>query len=876
MTSFASQKLPQSALSTNTNTTKNSSSSSASSPKKEVNNNTPRTSNGNTSKPSTIPNKNSSIQQSPVKRKTRVLSSSGESDDDDNQSLAKKAAAINGQSSSSLSSTITITPVTIKTEPKAELTPSKTDTSQTTPVNKKATTIPVIKTESTNPVVKKETTPVVIKKEPKPESSPPKRKSTTAESDDDDLPLAKKAKNQTQKKSIPTTPVVVKKEKPSSSSSSSSPSKPSSAPSSTKKPVANVKQEKVTPKKETKAILISPVVPPVKETTTGRRKKKEEDEDVWRWWEEEKYTDGRKWTTLEHKGPLFPPPYEPLPNHVKFFYNGSEVKLKEPAEEIMTFYARMLDHDYTSKDVFNTNFMADWRKSMTSAERELIKDIRKCDFTQVANYFKEQTELRKTMSKEEKKKIKEENEKIRKEYGYCMWDKHRQPVGNYKIEPPGLFRGRGEHPKMGCLKKRIRPEDVIINIGRGSQIPKAPEGHRWKEVRHDNKVSWLVMWTENIRGNNKYIMLNASSRVKGERDWQKYEKARKLHRVIDKIRDSYQIDWKSKEMRIRQRAVALYFIDKLALRVGNEKDEDEADTVGCCSLRVEHIQLYDRLEGLGENIVEFDFLGKDSIRYTNKVVVEPRVYKNLKLFIENKEAEDELFDRLTTTGLNQYLSELMDGLTAKVFRTYNASKTLQDQLDLLTNRKENVSEKVLSYNRANREVAKLCNHQRSVPKTFEKSMETLKGKMDAKKAEVNEQKAELKRAKAEYKNSKSQASQKKMEAAEKKLERTEEALKKLELQVVDREENKDVALGTSKLNYLDPRISVAWCKKWSVPIEKIYSKTQRDKFRWAIDMATSDYHFYNYKGEIVLRNVDESNTNGDEEDDDEEQNSDDE
>jgi DNA topoisomerase I len=71
----------------------------------------------------------------------------------------------------------------------------------------------------------------------------------------------------------------------------------------------------------------------------------------------------------------------------------------------------------------------------------------------------------------------------------------------------------------------------------------------------------------------------------------------------------------------------------------------------------------------------------------------------------------------------------MDGLTAKVFRTYNASKTLQDQLDLLTNSKVNASEKVLAYNRANRQVALLCNHQRSVPKTFEKSMETLRAKV---------------------------------------------------------------------------------------------------------------------------------------------------
>ena len=38
-------------------------------------------------------------------------------------------------------------------------------------------------------------------------------------------------------------------------------------------------------------------------------------------------------------------------------------------------------------------------------------------------------------------------------------------------------------------------------------------------------------------------------------------------------------------------ATAMYLIDHLALRVGNEKSEDEADTVGCCSLRVEHVTL---------------------------------------------------------------------------------------------------------------------------------------------------------------------------------------------------------------------------------------------------------------------------------------------
>ena len=87
-------------------------------------------------------------------------------------------------------------------------------------------------------------------------------------------------------------------------------------------------------------------------------------------------------------------------------------------------------------------------------------------------------------------------------------------------------------------------------------------------MKHDNTVTWLASWTENVQGQVKYVMLNPSSRLKGEKDWQKYEKARKLKGEIDKIREEYMADLKSKEMRIRQRAVALYFIDKLALRAG--------------------------------------------------------------------------------------------------------------------------------------------------------------------------------------------------------------------------------------------------------------------------------------------------------------------
>ena len=85
---------------------------------------------------------------------------------------------------------------------------------------------------------------------------------------------------------------------------------------------------------------------------------------------------------------------------------------------------------------------------------------------------------------------------------------------------------------------------------------------------------------------------------------------------------------------------------QLALRAGNEKEDGEtADTVGCCSLRVEHLTLHEELDG-NQFVVDFDFLGKDCIRYQNSVAVEKRVFKNLQLFIENKSPDDDLFDRL--------------------------------------------------------------------------------------------------------------------------------------------------------------------------------------------------------------------------------------
>ncbi|XP_033125260.1 DNA topoisomerase I, mitochondrial-like [Anneissia japonica] len=550
------------------------------------------------------------------------------------------------------------------------------------------------------------------------------------------------------------------------------------------------------------------------EVPEKKKKKKEDEQPIWKWWEEEGHAGGEKWKFLEHKGPVFAAEYEPLPKSVKFYYDGEVMQLSEKAEEVAGFYARMLDHDYTTREVFNNNFFKDWRKEMTSEERKIITSLKKCNFKKMHQYFVMKSEERKNWSKEEKNKLKEKNAAIVEEYGFCTIDNHKEKIGNFKIEPPGLFRGRGEHPKQGMLKRRTLAEDVIINCSKDSKIPEPPAGHKWKQVTHDNKVSWLASWTENVQGQTKYVMLGASSRLKVG--------FYLFVLIIVEILIFHQL--------------------QLALRAGNEKDEETADTVGCCSLRVEHINLHEELDGK-EYVVEFDFLGKDSIRYYNKVSVEKRAFKNLKLFMDNKQPGDDLFDRLNTGILNKYLQELMEGLTAKVFRTFNASFTLQKQLKELTNPDDSIAAKVLSYNRANRAVAILCNHQRAVPKTFEKSMTNLHEKIKKKKDDVKKVKKEYKAMKLEYKNSRNDKLKIALERKKKQVERLDEQLTKLEVSATDKEENKEIALGTSKLNYLDPRISVAWCKKWEVPLEKVYNKTQRTKFNWAIDMAEADYVF---------------------------------
>jgi len=75
------------------------------------------------------------------------------------------------------------------------------------------------------------------------------------------------------------------------------------------------------------------------------------------------------------------------------------------------------------------------------------------------------------------------------------------------------------------------------------------------------------------------------------------------------------------------------------------------------------------------------------------------------------------------------------------------------------------------------------------------------------------------------------------------IEKLDQRIATMSLQAEDKESNKEVALGTSKINYIDPRLTVVFTKKFNVPIEKFFSKTLREKFDWAIKSATEDWEF---------------------------------
>mmetsp|Transcript_5816 Transcript_5816/g.7855 ORF Transcript_5816/g.7855 Transcript_5816/m.7855 type:complete len:129 (+) Transcript_5816:1692-2078(+) len=76
---------------------------------------------------------------------------------------------------------------------------------------------------------------------------------------------------------------------------------------------------------------------------------------------------------------------------------------------------------------------------------------------------------------------------------------------------------------------------------------------------------------------------------------------------------------------------------------------------------------------------------------------------------------------------------------------------------------------------------------------------------------------------------------KNVDACKAQIAKLRERVQKEEMKMQAREDNKSVALGTSRINYMDPRITISWCKMKDVPIEKIFQSNLQAKFNWAMN-----------------------------------------
>ncbi len=237
------------------------------------------------------------------------------------------------------------------------------------------------------------------------------------------------------------------------------------------------------------------------------------------------------------------------------------------------------------------------------------------------------------------------------------------------------------------------------------------------------------------------------------------------------------------------------------------------------------------------------------MRYYNKVLICRVAFNNLKSFLEKKQASDQVFDEIQPATLNNHLKKLLPGLTAKVFRTFNASVILDNELKKNSPTKQDtIDAKNLFYQQANKQVAILCNHQKTLSKQQELGME----RNDELITEMEQQLVFLQDLKSKLvafgnvevcvtipenftnlfkENEKDKITLTKCES---KIASLEKKIATSRSKQLVKKDTATVALGTSKLNYLDPRITVAYCKRTEFPLSKVFSSTMITKFPWSL------------------------------------------
>jgi len=531
--------------------------------------------------------------------------------------------------------------------------------------------------------------------------------------------------------------------------------------------------------------------------------------------------------SLRHNG-VYVPPYDYKGFSIKI--RGTTAKLSPKSEQMAIAWIRKTMSLTTSPDkVFMKNFMqgfleqlkqenpalqllgsfaTEFLKNIDAAEPEDVTNpdsaIRKAiDFTKVSSYIEEEKQKKLDMSKEEKKQLAAERKakrtELREHYGYAWVDEKKLEIANWTAEPSCLFAGRGDHPRRGKWKEGPREEDIILNLSPDSPRPAG----NWREVVWEPDKMYVAKWEDKLTGKIKYVWFSDTAFLKQNREKEKFQKAEKLGKQITEIEKHILKNLDSKDETRRKVATVCWLILKPNMRVGDEKDPDEADTVGAITLRAEHI----KIEG---ETLHFDFLGKDCVRWEKSVQAPEQVIKNISEFA--KTSKEYLFEGVDSKKVSRFLSEKMPGLTAKVFRTWRCTKTVKEELAKSPVAKEDpVYLKTYAAKKANLKVAEVANHKRKVSPNFDE-------RLAKKEAKLKDMEAQLKQKKAEGK---------KTEALTKRIEKA-----RLDIELT--KQTKEYNLGTSLKSYIDPMAYVKWAEKVDFDLEKFYPKTLRKKFSWAL------------------------------------------
>ena len=547
----------------------------------------------------------------------------------------------------------------------------------------------------------------------------------------------------------------------------------------------------------------------------------------------------QKWVTLHHNGVCFPPEY--IAKNLPFKIDNQNYTLNKDQEELIYAWTKKKDTHYVQDPIFQQNFLTDFKKLLPKHIQNSIHEVGQLDMSEFMTFVDSEKAAKErekiawgNLAREERKKIalerKKERETLRNYFGKAVVDDIEVEVANWLVEPPGLFMGRGQHPLRGRWKPRVKPEDVILNLGEEAAVPEGP----WQKIIHDHTSTWLASWIEMLTGKRKYVWLHDSSLIRQNYDKAKYDKAQNLEKYIDKIEREIVKKMTSKDRDQRKISTVCYLIIKMAMRVGDEKDPDEADTVGATTLRKEHLKFKEIDEK--NRVLEFSFLGKDSVPWQKSILVDSEdkllLFNNLNLFIKNKKETDPIFDNINSMKVNTFLRNIdtknVPGLTAKVFRTFIATNIVKKSLKsppIIVKPESTESEKIYVAKYANLQAAITCNHKKGVdPKNpasitaIAKFEESMKKKIDL----INNLKADLKNKNWKTENQKS---------------RLVERVQKLEFQVRLQKETREYNLGTSLRNYIDPRVFRSWMNIVELDWTKMYTSTLQRKFLW-VDNVT--------------------------------------